>query len=447
MSQSKQEVLAWIDEHKEDMIAFLKEYISYRSATEHEEDVQRQFIRPFLENNMGWTGVSIVDVSDAEDRPNVNARWQTKGSGRSLLLNGHSDVVDVSDDAAEEKWDKDPWDAIIEDGKLFGRGANDMKGPNTAMIWAVKALMESNVELEGDVMVSFVVGEEFGQGRELGAAPATQALLDEGADIDLCIVGEPTNLVIQNKSAFLFDYEIEIEGKSTHASNKGILNYPQRRGLRDGREVGVDAGAVMTEIVQKFKKLEHDWNMTYRDEVWGSGGYPVAMDLEGLGVISLTNCILEAGDYIAGVPGDARIYGNVYGPPAVEPETLWEEMREAVDAVAATNSWLRDHPPEMTWRKEFDFPAIQTPLDHPGCDVLANTVTDVRDESPIFSGFKAVNDGSFIYTDCGVDVITFGPGHISMNAHGADEYIPVDQFVDACKIYALMAMEWCGYTT
>jgi acetylornithine deacetylase len=319
-----------------------------------------------------------------------------------------------------------------------------MKGPNTAMAWAVKAVAESGVDLAGDVMVSLSVGEEFGQGRDIGAAQAVQALQDEGREVDLAVVGEPTNLEIHNKSSFLFDYEIEIEGKSTHASNKGALNYPQRRGIPDGRDVGVDAGKLMTDVLRAFERLEHDWNMTYRDTVWGSGGYPEPTDLAGVGATCLTNCILEAGEYIAGVPGSARIYGNVYGPPSVEPATLWGEMQDAVDALAATDSWLADNPPEMAWKVEFDFPAIQTPIDHPACDVLDDVVSDVRGEQATFSGFKAVNDGSFIYEDCGVDVVTLGPGHISMNAHGPDEYLPLDQFRDAAKIYAKLLLDWCG---
>lgn len=436
-------VFDWLTSHKDEINTFLEEYISYRSPTEHEETVQREFIQPFFENEMPFDEVNIVDVSDAGDRPNVNGIIEGAGNGRNLLFNGHSDVVDVNEDAKAD-WTYDPWDATIEDDILYGRGSNDMKGPNTAMVWAVKAIAESDIDLEGDLIVSLSVGEEFGQGRELGAAPAVQSLLNDGYDIDLCVVGEPTNLEIQNKSSFLFDYEITIEGKSTHASNKGPINYPQRRGIPDGEDVGVDAGKLMTDIVKQFEQLEHEWNMQYRDTVWGSGGHPEPTDLAGVGGICLTNCIMEAGEYIAGVPGTARIYGNVYGPPSVDMEQLWGEMQDAVDALATTNHWLVDHPPDMDWKLQFDFPAIQTPLDHPGCGVLDDAVSDIRGEQAIFSGFKAVNDGSFIYADCGVDVVTFGPGHISMNAHGADEYLPLDQFHEAVKIYAKLILEWCG---
>lgn len=436
------EIEMWIEDHEDRMVEFLTGYIGYRSPTEHEEEVQREFVEPFFRDEMGWDQVEIVDVSEDGDRPNVNGYLEGTGGGRNLLFNGHSDIVDVSEEG-ERRWSRDPWDAVIEDGRLYGRGSNDMKGPNTAMIWAAKAVMESDVELEGDLMMSIVVGEELNQ-QELGSIPATDAFLDRGIDVPICLNTEPTNNEIHTRSAATFDFTIDIPGKEIHTSQKNLTRYPQRHGVPQGMEVGVDAAELMTEVLTGFRDLEHQWNMRYRDELYGGGGYPEPGDMQGVGPIGINCTIIESGDYIAALPGFATIEGHVFYPPFVDDEELWEEMKEVVNSVAATNDWAKEHPPEMSWKDVFDWPPFDVPVDHPGCRTLGRAVEAATGEQPVYSGFKAVCDNAYIQHECGVDAISLGPGDIYMGAHGPDEHLPLDQFTEATKIYAAMITEWCS---
>lgn len=436
------EIDNWINEHEEEIVDFLKQYISYRSPTEQEQEVQREFVEPFFTDQMEWDTVDIVDVSDEQDRPNINGRLAGNGDGpgRTLLFNGHSDIVDVSEEAAGN-WSKDPWDPVIEDGNLYGRGANDMKGPNTAMMWAAKAVMESDVELSGDLLMSIVVGEELNQ-QEYGSIAATDAFLETGIDIPICINTEPTNLEIHTKSAATFDFTIEIQGKEVHTSQKNLTRYPQRYGIPVGQDVGVDAAMIMADILYELRDLEHQWNLRYRDQIYGGGGHPVP-DTQGVGPIGINCTIMKAGDYIAAIPGHAKIEGHVFYPPFVDDSELWEEMQETVRTLAATNDWLKEHPPEMSWKDVFDWPPYEVPVDHPGCQALGEAIETTIDEQPVYSGFKAVADNSYIQHECGVDTISLGPGDISMGTHGPDEYIPIDQLITATKVYATMIIEWC----
>jgi acetylornithine deacetylase len=433
----------WLEDHEAEMLDFLKEYISYRSPTEHEAEVQREVVEPFFRERMDWDEVEVVDVSEDSDRPNINGRLSGSGDGdgRTLLFNGHSDIVDVTEEN-EAGWTKDPWDPIVEDGKLYGRGSNDMKGPNTAMIWAAKAIMESDVELSGDLLMSVVVGEELDQ-QEVGSIAATDAHLESVDDIPICINTEPTNNEIHIRSSATFDFTIEIQGKDIHTSQKNLTQYPQRYGIPTGQDVGVDAAEIMTELLERFRDLEHQWNLRYRDEIYGGGGRP-RYDVQGVGPIGINCTIMEAGDYIAAIPGHATIQGHVFYPPFVEDETLWAEMQEVVDNLAATNDWLKENPPEMSWKDVFDWPPFDVPMDHPGCQALGDAYESVTGELPVYSGFKAVADSGYIQRDCGVDTISMGPGDISMGAHGPDEYLPLDQFRRATKTYATMMLEWCG---
>lgn len=432
----------WIDEHEDEMTDFLREYIRYRSPTEDEAEVQREFIEPFFRNEMDWSEVSVIDVSQEQDRPNINAQLTgtADGSGENLLFNGHSDVVDVSEEA-EKRWSKDPWKPVIEDGKLYGRGANDMKGPNTAMIWATKAIMESDVELSGDLMMSIVVGEELNQ-QEYGSIAATDAFLEKGIDIPICLNTEPTNTEIHTKSAATFDFTITIQGKEVHTSQKNLIQYPQRHGIPVGQDIGVDASAIMVDILQELDELEDQWNLRYRDDIYGGGGQPVP-DVQGVGPIGINCTIMEAGNYIAAIPGNAKIEGHVFYPPFVDDEELWNEMNQAIKNLATTNDWLKENPPETSWKDVFDWPSFEVSADHPACQTLGEAVEQATDEQAVYSGFKAVADNSYIQRECNVDTISLGPGDVSMGAHGPDEYIPLDQFKRAAKIYAIMINDWC----
>lgn len=437
-----EEIHTWIEAHEEEMIDFLVEYISYRSPTEDEAAVQREFVEPFFRNEMDWDEVETVDVTDEQNRPNVNAvlAGGQGGDGHNVLFNGHSDIVDVTAEN-EQSWTKDPWDPVIEDGKLYGRGANDMKGPNTAMIWAVKAIMESDVELSGDVMMSIVVGEELAQ-QEVGSIPATNAHLEAGREIPICLNTEPTNNEIHTKSSGTFDFRIEIQGKEIHTSQKNLLQYPQRHGIRQGNSVGVNATDIMVQIIEQFDELEHQWNMRNKDAVYGGGGSP-RPDVQGVGPVSITCTILEAGDYIASIPGHATIEGQVYWPPSADDEELWREMKGAVEALAATSDWLKENPPTMEWKEIVDWPAFDVSPEHPASQALGTAYQEVTGNQPIYSGFKAVADNGYIQRDCGVDAISMGPGDISMGAHGPDEYIPLSQFKTAAKTYASLILDWC----
>ena len=432
----------WLDNNQNEMIDFLCEYIQYESATGDEEVVQRHFIEPFFRDKMDWDEVELVDVTNENNRPNVNGRLIGMGNGKNLLFNGHSDVVDITDEDLQS-WNYDPWDPVIDEGNIYGRGSNDMKGPNTAMIWAVKAIMESNIELQGNLLMSIVVGEELGQ-QEVGSIPATNNHLQQLNDELFCINTEPTNNEIHTKSSATFDFSIDIQGKSIHTSQRNLTQYPQRFGIPDGNTVGVDASKIMMEIIRRFNQLEDEWNFRYEDEIYGSGGYPIPQDIQGVGLVSINCTKLRSGDYISKIPGFAKIEGHVFYPPEVDENELWNEMKATVDSLKHTSDWIKEHPPKMNWKDVWDWPPFKLDVEHPGCQTLGNSVEEITGNTAVFSGFKPTCDNTYIQMECGVDTISFGPGDISMGAHGPDEYLPLDQFMTAAKIYADMIIRWCG---
>lgn len=444
MNDTLSEAVAWIGNHDDEMLDFLAEFVRYRSTTEAEAEVQNDLLAPYFEEK-GWHDVDIVDVSNDGNRPNVNARLQGAGNGRNLLFNGHCDVVDVPQEKREKFWTTDPWEAQIKDGVVYGRGTSDMKGPLTAMIWGVRSLIETDAEIDGDVLVSVVVGEERAQ-QDYGAIPATEAWL-ERVDVPFCVNCEPTNLEIHTTSAALFNIDIRVYGKAVHASQHNLVRYPQRRGVPQGREVGVDAIRPLTALLDRLFELEHQLNMSLSGETRDS---PAPDDLQGVGTITIVPTVIEAGEYIASIADEARIEGQVYLPPSIDPQRVREKIEAVIDTLVATDGWLADHPPEVEFggqlgdHREYSYwPAFEVPTDAPGSRALGRSVQKITGEEAVYSGFKAVTDGGFIQKVCGVDSISFGPGNTTMGVHGANEYVPIDQLTQAAKIYAAMILEWC----
>lgn len=440
LEETKKEVFGWIDGHRAEIIQFLMEFIGYKSPTEHELKVQRDFLMPFFEEEMKFDEIDYFSEAPTE-RPNVNGTWRGRGGGKNLLLSGHVDVVDVGTEALK-RWTKDPWEPVIEDDNIYGRGSNDMKGGIAAMIWATKALMDLGFRSRGDVLLGCVVGEEFNQ-EQWGAIPSTKKFQEKGTDIHFCIVPEPTNNEIHILSAATFDFSITIPGKEVHTSMKNLTQYPQRYGIPVGKDVGVDAIAIMVDLLQRLNKLEHEWNMRYSDQIFSGGGYPEPHDVQGVGANSINCTLIEAGTYIASVPGYAKITGHVYHSPRVDGGSLWEEMKTVVNGMSSIYGWLREHQIEMNWKEKFDWPSYEVPRDHPGVGALASAYECATGETAIISGFKAVDDAAYIQRECGVDAISFGPGDLHMGTHGPDERLPIDQLMAATKTLASMIIEWC----
>ncbi|MCX8188434.1 MAG: M20/M25/M40 family metallo-hydrolase [Nitrososphaeria archaeon] len=429
----------WIEDHRNEITNFCCKLIEYKSITGFEEEVQKNFLFPFIEKELDFEYKELYYASSKERRPNIICF--SKGEKNGLLLNGHVDVVDVPENQLS-RWQSNPWSPIIKDKKIFGRGASDMKGGITCMLWAIKALQSigwrpKNLGLE------LVVGEEH-MDHNIGTTAATKRLLDNGCKFDFCLSLEPTNCEIHVESCGTFDFEVIVEGKETHTANRNVMLYPQRLGIPCGDEVGVDAISKIIDIVRVLQKLERETVINLRNQVIGVGGLPVPLDLQGLGAAFTINVsFIEGGSYIASVAGNAKITCQCYYPPQIGYEETKKLILETIESYSKTDSWLKNHPPQLTFAKRFHWPPYQTDIGHPAVKILAQVHEKVTRKKVIFSGNKGVNDLTFLQK-LGISGVTYGPGNIFMNIHGPNEYIPIDQLVEGTKILAHFLTTYCG---
>jgi acetylornithine deacetylase len=153
------------------------------------------------------------DGFSPDGRINVVGRWQgSRPDSRSLILNGHLDVVSTGNPAL---WTRPPFEGVVHDGRLYGRGACDMKSGVTAAVYAIAALKQLGRTPGGDVLVQTVSGEESG-------GIGTLTTIVKGYTADAAIILEPTRLRMCPIQSGALTFRLKVEGRSIHACMKRL---------------------------------------------------------------------------------------------------------------------------------------------------------------------------------------------------------------------------------
>lgn len=430
-----------IDRLEPELVRFLSSLIRIPSVNEGVPNTGTEgAVQAFVANTMRDMQLDVTECAyDAKkERPNVIGRWKGAGGGESLLINAHSDVVPVNEPG---QWTVDPFGGAIKDGYIWGRGAADDKAGIAAMVYAVRALQQAGVRLKGDVVLLSSVGEESGEGGTLGPGPAVRDMADKPS---FAIVAESTaaqDLDIEGPSLFFFD--ITVYGKAVHCGCRNMVQYPQPRGVPCGDEFGADALQKTLPILDMLYRKERDWARNWRDSMVGCGG-TLTHDTKGVGVFGINVWNIECDGYLGALPGKVKISGSVFHDQSRDSEDVFDELKGYVMSMAATDSWLTAHPPEMVLHKEYQYwPGFGVTPEHPGVKAAERVHREMNGYSLNLSGFKAVCDATYIQRS-GVPAVVYGPGEAGHGVHGTDENVSVELLKRTCKFFAGMMLEWCG---
>ena len=330
-----------------------------------------------------------------------------RGEGRTLILNGHIDVVPAGE---VERWTHPPFELTRHAGRLFGRGVVDMKGGLCCALEAAQALRDAGVDLDGALQIQSVIGEEDGGSGML-------ATIERGHTGDGAIVVEPTQFVIAPAQAGALSFRLTVAGLAAH----GAL-----------REEGVDPVEKFIPVFQRLRALEAARNRDVADPLFRAEALPYA----------LTMGRLRAGIWPSTVAESLVVEGRFGVAPG---EDLAEARRALEDAVAEAadgDAWLLDHPPAVEWVGA-QFAAARTDESDPVVSALAGAVQTLGGTEARLGGMRYGADMRLLVNQGHVPTVLFGPGDVR-RSHRPDESIRARDLVEAARILAVAAIRFCG---
>lgn len=352
---------------------------------------------------------------DFRGRPNLVAALPGRGGGQSLMLLGHADVVSAGDG-----WTGDPFAAKRRDGKIYGRGAADMKAGMAAAVSALEVLRAAGVRLRGDVLLASVVDEEAG-------GMGTLAVVDRGYRAAGAIIPEPTDLNVAPLCRGILWGRVTIPGRASH------IEMPQPH-WRDGG--AVDAIPLGRTFLDAIDALNARWAA---DPAKRHPLLPLPCQV----LVSM----LDAGEFPTAYAGQMRItFDAQYLPEEKDERRLGGRVKAELESfcheVAQSNDWLRENPPTLEWLVDAD--CGETPADHPLPQLLLRAAQTAGAHSRM-EGMSSHTDMGLL-VNAGIPTVNFGPGAPSV-AHQPDEHVSEYDLHAATVALALTIAEWCGWET
>lgn len=334
-----------------------------------------------------------VDLIEAiPGRPNVLARIGGGDGGRSLLLNGHLDTVGVLGMTHA------PFTPDVRDGRLYGRGACDMKSGIAAMCAAAARAADDG--LGGEVIITAVIDEEF-------ASHGTREILAMGVTAHAAIVTEPTRLAICPAHRGFAWADVTVEGRAAHGSRY---------------DVGVDA---ITHAALLLAELD-----AFQRTTLVSRTHPL------LGHASLHAGTITGGIGISTYPDRCTFSLERRTLPGERGADFFAELASAIARVRAHTPAFRATVAPGLVQEPNDVPA-----EHEIVVALRDACDAAAERAPI-EGLSCWTDAALL-TAAGIPAVCFGPGDIAL-AHAAEEYVPVDEIARATDVLTRLITNWSG---
>jgi acetylornithine deacetylase/succinyl-diaminopimelate desuccinylase family protein len=421
-----------VEDQQSALVALVSTLIACRTDSQSEENPEfSSEARRCQEVVATWLGDLGADVQRWEEPPRypvVAAKLSGSGSGRSLAFNGHVDVDPVGDASA---WTHDPWRGESAAGRVWGRGAADMKGGVACALVAMRAIRESGIALAGDLWAHVVADEEV-------VGQSTRGLLRRLPAVDAVLVAEPTDLTVMSVEGGLVHFRIEVDGRESHAGNR----YKSVHAGGLGDRAGVNAIEKMVRIVAALQDLERQWGNLRQHPLLPAGFNTIMPGIiaggPGGGVDGKLHVVSNPGTS----PNYCSVEYNLWFLPGESLPAIRDEVESFVMAVSQTDPWLREHPPRFTWKlRDIYFPPAETSSGHPFIQSVVRALENLGHDARI-EAFTAASELAW-YAEVGIPGAIFGPGRIAQ-AHSPDEYVDLHQLHLACAAMAFGAAAWCG---
>ncbi len=418
-NQVRQAVLEAVEANWQAQVDFLADLVDQRSVLGNELGAQERVrteleamgLAPELytfepEQLQSERGFSPPDW-DYRQRPNVRARLNGRGGGRSLLFNGHVDVVPAT---PEHHWQHDPWTATIKGDRLYGRGAADMKAGVTAMLYAVKAIRAAGIRLAGDVLLDTVIEEEC-------TGNGTLASLATGSRADAVIIPEPFNQTVLTAQVGVIWARVTVRGQGAH-----VL----------GAEKAVNAIHKAQVLMDAIRELEEQVNSPAEShDLYRDLPHPLNYNVG----------TIRAGDWPSSVPAECTFEVRLSAFPGQDLDSVGARFEAHVLRAAAGDPWLRTNQPQIEFIA-FRAEGFAADPAHGIFEAIDEAHGLIAGGTPERYISTATTDARFFTLYHGIPATCYGP--VGGNLHAPDEWVDLPSVRQTTAVLALAALAWCG---
>ena len=428
LNAKEMRVMDLIDRHQDALVSFLQQLIRFKTVTpttgtsvtcSDYEDLQAMIAAALEQMEFAteswevdaaelpqFPGCGIKRERDLSRMPVVVGCRRGAGGGRSLILNGHYDVVPPG---LLENWHHDPFGAEIKNGRICGRGACDMKGGIAAMLHALGCIQKAGVDVTGDLTIQSVPDEET-------SCMGTLSCCQRGYTADAAVIPEPTDMQILIAMRGSVYGTISVFGRAGHAE------MPQPHWSRGG---AVNAIVKAAKVIQGLTELAEEWR-THPDKQ-----HPY------LDPDDIVPTVINGGQWTVTYPERVDIqFGATFVP---QTQDKVAEIDAKLRSIAGNDCWMREHPPQLS-TGEWHYGAEIAP-DEPIVRLAVEACASLGITAPL-RGFGSLTDAIHLINYARIPTISVGPD--IQTAHMADESVDIAQLVNTAKVLALIVMRWGG---
>ena len=417
---SRQEIIQAVESLEPQALEILCALIQQDSLLGQEDGAQSIMAEHYRELGLEVTRLQIDEAKVSthpawspslvsyDGRANVIGVHHPKGDtkGKSLILNGHIDVVPVG---AESLWTQPPFTPWRDGDRLYGRGSADMKAGLVACITAMQALNKLGFEPAAEVIFQSVIEEEC-------TGNGALACLVEGYTADAALIPEPLNGIMTAQMGVMW-LSLEVLGIPVHAA------YAHE---------GTDAIRYLLYLFDALRELEKQWNEPgNRHRAFQDFQHPVNFNLGKI----------EGGEWASSVATQCRAQIRLGFYPGVSPADVKKEVEKRLAEAHAA------HPAHESVRYDvqyggFQAEGLEIDIDEPIIRLLSETHRDIAEAEPTFTPFTGTTDVKFFHLYGDIPATCYGP--VGADIHGIDEWVSVSSMQQVAAVYALLISRWCG---
>ena len=417
-SETIEKVLNKID--PDELIQLTADLVRINSVWDPAAGTNEQAVAQRVADWAQTQGFKVQVDQVAPKRPNVIISWPTGSQKRTLMFEGHTDVVTPGNVSG---WKYDPFGAEIVGRRMYGRGCNDTKGNLAAMLIAMKALKASAVELAGSVIGGVLCDEED---QMLGVMDFIQR--GHADKITAAVICEPQDGMICTAQKGAIRASYLITGRMSH----GAMPLS-----------GLNCSPAIARLIDGLHELEKAAVTT------------IGVD-EDLGWPSITPTVIQApvtgASQLNVMPGEARVLVDIRTTPRQSHPKIIADLRALALAVTKRVkddyekydpllNLQRDHNLSVLVDILTDRPCTYTERSEPVVEAADWATRWLTRADPIYAGVPGATDGTFLWALKNIPIVTMGAGNRQV-PHQIDEWVDLDQLIETAKVYALTALHY-----